>query len=122
MGGLGPLMNGPAISAIDGWVLVREFVHLLPKKAAGVEVKVEVVGVAFIDANQEGSHVLWPNPAWAPIESGLDFWSATGIRAETKLTDEEWEEMASVISTDQYALTNGGLCIQPEDIGRETAV
>jgi len=30
-------------------VLVREFVHLLRKKAAGVEVKVEVVGVAFIE-------------------------------------------------------------------------
>jgi len=92
-------------------VLVREFVHLLrEKKAARVEagvgvVGVEVVGVAFIDASQEGSHILWPNPAWAPTESGLDFWSATGIRAETKLTDEEWEEMISVTNTDQYAVT-----------------
>ena len=66
---------------------------------------VEVAGVAFIDANQEGSHILWPNLSWEPIESGLDFWAATGVRAETKLTDEEWEEMISVTSTHQYAVT-----------------
>jgi len=47
-----------------GGVLVREFVHLLrEKEAARVEagvgvVGVEIVGVAFIDANKEGSHVL----------------------------------------------------------------
>ena len=114
LGVLGSEVEGPLVLVGHsfGGVLVREFVHLLrrEKEAAGVEAGVgvagvEVVGVAFIDANQEGSHVLWPNPAWAPIESGLDFWSATGIRAETKLTDEEWEEMMSVTSTDQYALT-----------------
>ncbi|RPB20627.1 alpha/beta-hydrolase, partial [Terfezia boudieri ATCC MYA-4762] len=92
-----------------GGVLVREFVHLLREKRAagevGAGVGVEVAGVAFIDANQEGNHVLWPNPAWAPIEQGLDFWEVTGVRAETKLTDTEWEEMISVTSTTQYAVT-----------------
>ena len=107
LGVLGSEVKGPLVLVGHsfGGVLVREFVHLLLKKAGRVEVQVEVVGVAFRNANQEGSHVLWPNPAWAPIESGLDFWSATGIRAETKLTDEEWEEMMSVTSTGQYAVT-----------------
>ncbi|KAF8421432.1 Alpha/Beta hydrolase protein [Tirmania nivea] len=83
-----------------GGILVREFVHLL--RSQPTPPRVTVAGVAFIEANQEGSHVLWPNPQWRGIEAGVDFWAATGVRAETKLTDREWAEMLSRTGTPEY--------------------
>ena len=71
-----------------------------------------IAGVAFIDANQEGSHVLWPNPSWGDIERGVDFWAAIGVRGKVGvvgggLTEEEWARMEEVTSTEGYAATAG---------------
>jgi len=76
----------PYILVAHSWggILSREFVALRPD---------DVEGLVLVDANQE--HTLenldWRNPAIWAIAGELDYLTVTGLRAEHKLTDEEWQ-------------------------------
>jgi pimeloyl-ACP methyl ester carboxylesterase len=70
-----------------GGIISREFFELNLKDKR-VE---DVVGMVMVDANQEGSTVLWPDSNLEAIGQGLDWSTVTGLSKARVLTDTEWQ-------------------------------
>ncbi|KAJ5345869.1 hypothetical protein N7452_003873 [Penicillium brevicompactum] len=70
-----------------GGIIGREFVELR-QRAGG---KDDVTGMVCVDANQEDSLRLWPDPDIEPLAKGLDWYTAIGLADEKAMSDEEWK-------------------------------
>jgi pimeloyl-ACP methyl ester carboxylesterase len=76
----------PYIVVCHSWggILAREFLHL----------RKEVVGMVFVDANQETTFERpedFPYPCFMAIQDGIDEWEMTGERENHVLSKEEFE-------------------------------
>ena len=95
-----PISN-PLIIVGHSWagVLVNEFIALTGNGS-------HIAGLVFVDANHETAlQVLDPNDAnLQAISVGLEQYSAKGIEAEHKLTEEEWNAFVNDEATDKYML------------------
>jgi pimeloyl-ACP methyl ester carboxylesterase len=95
-----PIKN-PLIIVGHSWagVLMREFVLLTGNGP-------HIAGLVLVDANQENSlQVLNVNDAnLRAIFAGVEPYSAMGLRAEHKLTQEEWDAFMSDEETEKFKL------------------
>ena len=95
-----PISN-PVIIVGHSWagVIVNEFVALTGNGP-------RIAGLVFVDANHETAlQVLDPNDAnLAAMGVGVDAYSAFGIKAEHKLTQEEWDAFVSDEATEKHKL------------------
>jgi len=95
-----PISN-PLIIVGHSWagVLVNEFV-VLPRNGP------HIAGLVLVDANHETAlQVLNPNNAnLEAISVGLEAYSAWGVKAEHKLTQEEWDAFVSDEATEKFML------------------
>ncbi|CAI7663171.1 unnamed protein product [Penicillium bialowiezense] len=73
-----------------GGIIGREFVELR-QRAGGND---DVTGMICVDANQEDSLRLWPDPDIAPIAQGLDWYTAIGLADEKAMSEDEWKAVA----------------------------
>ncbi|KAI0160152.1 hypothetical protein GGR57DRAFT_456517 [Xylariaceae sp. FL1272] len=93
-----PITN-PLILVGHSWagVLLHEYIAL-----KGVD---QIAGLVLVDANHE-THLQMMNVndpiLWDVIGAGLEFYAATGIEAQHKLTQEEWKLFRAVQSGDKY--------------------
>jgi pimeloyl-ACP methyl ester carboxylesterase len=98
----GAPINNPIILVGHSWagVLVREF--LIHSANDGPH----IAGLVLVDANHETTPlVLNPNHVdLQAIATGLDFYSAIGLKAEHKLTQDEWDAYMSDEATEKHAL------------------
>jgi pimeloyl-ACP methyl ester carboxylesterase len=78
-------LKGPYVLVAHSWggIIGREFVHLRNE---------DVAGLVMVDANQEINTTddPWPLSYVRAMGEGLDFLSVTGIRANHRLSAEEW--------------------------------
>jgi pimeloyl-ACP methyl ester carboxylesterase len=95
-----PISN-PLIIVGHSWagVLVNEFV-VLPRNGS------HIAGLVLVDANHETAlQVLNPNNTnLQTISVGVEAYSAQGIKAEHKLTQEEWDAFLSDEATEKFKL------------------
>ncbi|KAI9688371.1 MAG: hypothetical protein M1822_001320 [Bathelium mastoideum] len=95
-----PIPN-PLIIVGHSWagVLINEFIAL-------TENGPHIAGLVLVDANHETwLQVLDPNDAnLQAISMGVDAYSAKGIEAEHKMTQEEWDALVSDEATEQFNL------------------
>jgi len=93
-----PISN-PLIIVGHSWagVLINEFL-VLPRNGP------HVAGLVLVDANHETAlQVLNPNNAnLQAISVGLEAYSAWGVKAEHKLTQEEWDAFVSDEATEKF--------------------
>ncbi|KAF1847711.1 alpha/beta-hydrolase [Cucurbitaria berberidis CBS 394.84] len=93
-----PIKN-PLIIVGHSWagVLVREFIARTGNGA-------QIAGLVFVDANQETSlqvlNVLDEN--LAAMSAGVDWLSAQGLRAEHRLTPQEWDAFLRDEATEKF--------------------
>lgn len=84
-------VGGPWILVAHSWggILSREFLELLARRKK----EGDVVGLVLVDANQERTlQVLdWQDGNLWAVAKDLDWYEATGLNREKKLTEEEWE-------------------------------
>lgn len=74
-----------------GGIIGREFVELR-QRAGGND---DVTGMICVDANQEDSLRLWPDPDIAPIAQGLDWYTAIGLADEKFMSEDEWKAVTN---------------------------
>ena len=84
---------GPYIILCHSWggITAREFLHLRGD---------EVVGMVFVDACQEKTflhHENFPPPCFQIMMQGLDYYEATGIKADTVLSQEEIQAVLEIL-------------------------
>ena len=95
-----PISN-PLIIVGHSWagVLVNEFIALTGNGP-------HIAGLVLVDANHETTlQVLDPNDAnLEAISAGVEAYSAKGIEAEHKLTQEEWDAFVSDEATEKFKL------------------
>ncbi|KAI9664651.1 MAG: hypothetical protein M1821_006097 [Bathelium mastoideum] len=95
-----PIPN-PLIIVGHSWagVLINEFIALTGNGP-------HIAGLVLVDANHETwLQVLDPNDAnLQAISMGVDAYSAKGIEAEHKMTQEEWDALVSDEATEQFNL------------------
>lgn len=105
-----------------GGITSREFLHLRPD---------DIVGMVFVDANTE-NHFYWsqePAPYVEAITDGVDYWTATGLATEHKLSSEEWDAEVKGMTDPRRQATEaaehrdfkGFACAGCEEADRETA-
>jgi pimeloyl-ACP methyl ester carboxylesterase len=95
-----PIPN-PLILVGHSWagVLTHEFIAL---KGTG-----QIAGLVLVDANHETAPLVMNvnDPIlWNVIAAGVEPYSAWGIEAQHKLTQEEWDALRAAESTDKYKL------------------
>ncbi|KAJ5220037.1 hypothetical protein N7468_009241 [Penicillium chermesinum] len=69
-----------------GGIIAREFAELLHD-----EHRSDVVGMVFVEANQEKSIALWPEYNLIDMAKGLDWFKEMGLHQAGILTDEDWK-------------------------------
>ncbi|KAH8811057.1 Alpha/Beta hydrolase protein [Xylogone sp. PMI_703] len=82
-----------------GGITSREFLHLRPN---------DVVGIVFVDANQENTflhHENFPPPCFDIMMAGIDYWEVVGIKADTPLSEEEFQAVLDVQRKPSTAVT-----------------
>ncbi|KAJ5152778.1 uncharacterized protein N7482_009256 [Penicillium canariense] len=85
-----------------GGIIAREFLeHRLKEKSDNND----VVGMVFVDANQEKSIVLWPDPNFEALGKGLDWYTVTGLALRWALTDNEWKAVVDEKSSTKHQRT-----------------
>lgn len=81
-------VSPPYIVVCHSWggLTSREFLHRRPN---------DVVGMVFVDANQEKTFAgyRWPIPYITAVHGDLDYVEVTGLAANHKLSEEEWAEV-----------------------------
>lgn len=96
-----PIQN-PLIIVGHSWagVLISEFIALTGNGP-------HIAGLVLVDANHETAPLVLDvnDPDLLAIAEGVDFYSGIGVRAEHKLTQEEWDAFQSDESTEKYKLT-----------------
>ncbi|KAI0167736.1 Alpha/Beta hydrolase protein [Pestalotiopsis sp. NC0098] len=95
-----PIPN-PLILVGHSWagVIMHEYIAL---KGAG-----QIAGLVFVDANHETTPLVLNvnDPTlWGVIAAGVDLYSAWGLEAEHKFTQEEWDAFKAVKTTDKHKL------------------
>ncbi|KAI0836630.1 alpha/beta-hydrolase [Hypoxylon sp. FL0890] len=94
-----PIPN-PLIIVGHSWagVLIHEFIAL---KGAG-----QIAGLVLVDANHETMPLVMDvnDPILGTIAYGVEPYSAWGVEAEHKLTQEEWDVFRVAETTDKYKL------------------
>ncbi|CAI7609076.1 unnamed protein product [Penicillium pancosmium] len=65
----------------------------------------DVVGMVMVDANQEGSTVLWPDSNLEAIAKGLDWNTVTGLSKARVLTDTEWQAFLDEQASEKHQRT-----------------
>ena len=94
-----PISN-PVILVGHSWagVLIHELITL---KGAG-----HLAGLVFVDANHETTPLVMDvnDPILWTVAAGVDPYSAWGVAARHKLTQEEWDAFRAAESTDKFNL------------------
>ncbi|KAH8594010.1 Alpha/Beta hydrolase protein [Bisporella sp. PMI_857] len=94
-------ITGPFILVAHSWggVLAREFLA----RSRG---SVDVVGMVFVESNQERTlEVLdWRRLAFSSILQGVDREEAVGVRESRRLTDGEWEAYKTAEATERHQM------------------
>lgn len=86
-----------------GGIISREFVELR-QLAGGHD---DIVGIVFVDANQEESIKLWPDPNLEAISKDLDWNTVLGLTDDNVLSDVEWEAFMRGRQSEKYQRTAG---------------
>jgi pimeloyl-ACP methyl ester carboxylesterase len=86
-----------------GGIISREFVELLQKDNRAKD----VVGMVFVDANQEKSTALWPDSNLGAIAEGLDLYDTVGVSKTRTLTDPEWRAVLDEQASEKHQATAG---------------
>lgn len=82
-----------------GGITSREFLHLRPN---------DIAGMVFVDGNQEKTflhHNDFLSPSFDAIMPGVDYFEATGIRAETVLSEEELQAVLDAQGKPSFSIT-----------------
>jgi pimeloyl-ACP methyl ester carboxylesterase len=94
-----PIQN-PLILVGHSWggILIHEFIAL-----KGTD---QIAGLVFLDANHETTPLVMDvnDPILWTVAKGVDPYSAWGVKAEHKLTQEEWNAFTAAESTEKYKL------------------
>lgn len=94
-----PIPN-PLILVGHSWagVLIHEFIAL---KGAD-----QIAGVVFVDANHETAPLVMDvnDPILWTVAAGVEPYSAWGVEADHKLTQEEWDLFRAAETTDKFKL------------------
>ncbi|KAK7751096.1 hypothetical protein SLS62_006925 [Diatrype stigma] len=97
--GMAPIPN-PLVLVGHSWagVLIHEFIAL-----KGTD---QISGVVFVDANHETAPLVMDvnDPILWTVAAGVDPYSAWGVEAGHKLTQEEWALFRAAQATDKYKL------------------
>lgn len=84
-----------------GGIISREFVELRQKNHRAED----VVGMVFVDANQENSTILYPDSNLSAIRKGLDWYNVVGLSTNRVLTDTEWQAVLDEQATEKHKAT-----------------
>lgn len=84
-----------------GGIISREFVELRHRDNRGED----VVGMVFVDANQEKSPALWPDSNLEALGQGLDWYTAVGLSKARVLTDTEWQAVLDEQASEKHQRT-----------------
>ena len=84
-----------------GGIISREFVELRQRDGRFDD----VTGIVFVDANQEKSIALWPDPNNDALGKGLDWLSITGLADNHALSDSEWKAYREEHETKKHQRT-----------------
>lgn len=84
-----------------GGIISREFVELRQRDNHGED----VVGMVFVDANQEKSTALWPDSNLEALGQGLDWYTAVGLSKARVLTDTEWRAVLDEQASEKHQRT-----------------
>ncbi|KAJ5691986.1 hypothetical protein N7462_001409 [Penicillium macrosclerotiorum] len=71
-----------------GGIIAREFVELRREENKPED---GVAGIVFVEANQEKSIALWPDPDLEAMSKGINWYDTTGLEMDRALTDSEWK-------------------------------
>ncbi|KAJ5261306.1 hypothetical protein N7478_011901 [Penicillium angulare] len=86
-----------------GGIIAREYVELR-HLSGGIN---DIIGIVFVDANQEESIQLWPDSNLDILQKNQDFASVIGLTENNALSTEEWEEFLNSRKGEKYARTAG---------------
>lgn len=84
-----------------GGIIVREFIELRQQD----DRRDDVVGVVFVEANQEKNVELWPDQNLNHMAEGLDWNKASGLNRTCVLTETEWQAVVDEQSTEKHQRT-----------------
>ena len=78
-----------------GGVLAREFIASRPIE--------DIYGLVLVDAVQERMvFEKFPDPSYAAITDGLDYYEVTGIKRDYQLTESEWNDFLAEEASDKH--------------------
>ncbi|KAJ5151724.1 hypothetical protein N7492_010019 [Penicillium capsulatum] len=83
-----------------GGIITREFLEL--KHSTKSE---DVVGVVFVDANQEKSIALWPDSNLDAMTKDLDNFTGIGLDQDHVLTENEWQAVLAERRSEKHQRT-----------------
>lgn len=84
-----------------GGIIAREFLEL---NRDGDRAN-DVVGVVFVDANQEKSIALWPDSNLDAMTKDIDPYIAIGLDKDSALDETEWQAVAAERATETHRRT-----------------